>query len=209
MYSQLGAALIPGIKKFLIIYVVLALILLILTIVNLALNDWYEYCFWKFGLVSAEPIDSDLGASKKDTIGAVKDAICGSDEDGYDSFCPGVCGNLKGFRDGGAVMIFFSVLALITTLGSGALHVLAIIGRSWKSKLYWVWINLPLGVWLLGTIIYGIVANIGSIDKTKGIANDVKVEGGVGLCIFLVLFHIAVNVYAMIFTRKAFLESNA
>lgn len=206
MYSQLGAALIPGIKKFLIIYVVLALILLILTIVNLALSDWYEYCFWKFGLVSSELIDSDSGASKKDTIGAVKDAICGSEEAGYNYICPGVCDNLKGFRDGGAVMIFFSVLTLLALLGSGALHVLAIIGRSWKSKLFWAWINLPVVVWLLGIIIYGIVSNIGSIDDTKGEASNVEVKGGVGLCIFLVLLQIAVNVFAIIFTRKAFLE---
>lgn len=206
MYSQIGAALIPGIKKYLIIYVVLAFILLILTIISMALSDWYEYCFWKFGLVSSELIDSDSGASKKDTIGAVRDAICGSEEAGYDYICPGICSNLKSFRDGGAVMVFFGVLTMLAIIATGALHVLAILGRAWKHKMYWVWINLPLAVWLLGTIIYGIVANIGSIDDTKGDATNVEVKGGVGLCIFLVLLQIAVNVYAIIFTRKAFLE---
>lgn len=206
MYRQVGAALIPGVKKYLIIYVVLAFILLVLTIVNLALSNWYNYCFWKFGLVSTELIDSDSGASKKDTINSVHKDICGSEEEAYNYLCPGVCDNLKNFRDGGAVMVFFGTLTLVALLATGALHVLSIIGRTWKSRFYWVWIQLPMAIWLLGTIIYGIVANIGSIDDTRGQADDVEVKGGVGLCIFMVLLQVAVTVYAVIFTRQAFLE---
>ena len=202
----MAATLLPGVKKFLIGYCVLALILFILTIVDMALTEWYDYCFWKFGLVSASLLPHSEGASDESTINGVKDDICSGSDSNYDGLCPDVCDNLSHFRDGGAVMVFFGVLTLLGLLGTGALHGLALMGRPWKNKLFWLWINAPLITWLLGTIIDGAVSNIASIDKTHSPAKNAKVEGGVGLCIVLVIAFVAKSGLAIVFTRKAFLE---
>jgi len=145
--------------------------------------------------------ESSSVPSKQNNIGDVKDAF-------YNSFCPGICENVKGFKSGGYVMAVFGAFSMVAIFFNGALHVLAVFGRYWMDDVFWVWINVPTVLWLLGTIIYGGLINISSIDDTKGSASNIEVKEGVGLCIFLVLFHVVVNVHAIIFTRKAFRESN-
>jgi len=202
MWERIEVTGIPNIKCYLVIYVVFAMILLILTIVDASQNNWYEYCFWNFGLEDADPIDSDEDTQ---TIGYFQDEVCSRDETFYSSACPGVCDHLKAFQHGGKVMTSLMIVSSFATLCSGALHALAICGRYSLRYFYIVWVSLAMLAWLSGIIAYGIITNIASFDDTKGSASNVEVKGGVGLCIFLVVFHLAVTIYAFIFTRKAFL----
>ena len=189
-------------KKHLLIYTIPAFILLILCIVDLPLNSWYTYCLFEFGLHSVHMKNGDDIPSIS-SIGDLQDELCGS-VDLLDGVCPGFCGNLKNMKNGGAAMIAFGVISVVLLTALLVLHVLAFLGKVWRSRVVTVLVISPFLFWLLGVIIYGGVVNIAGIKSTNAGGADMKLGGGVGLCIVVAIVQLVAMILGLVFSRRAF-----
>lgn len=195
-------------RVHLMVYIGVQVVLIALIITCLALNEWFKYCFWEFGLVYAHSFYPSLQEANDDTtIADVRSDFC--DQDTWvDNYCPEFCSYISGFQSAGGFMVFIGVITLLCAVTTVVFHALALAGRPLKHWLVWVWLSLPGTLWLLGTIIYGGVTNlvgINSVHRDKDLrAKDAEVKGGLVLCALIVVFQAFLLLYAMLTTRKAF-----
>ena len=200
-----------GERLHLIIYSSVQLVLIVLLIICLALNDWFKYCFWEFGLVYAHSFRWRIRDVYDDTtISGVRDDWC-EDSDSVEYFCPSFCTYISSFESAGGFMVFIGVVTLLSAVATVVMHVLALFGRPLKHWLVWVWMPLPAGLWLLGTVIYGGVTNLAGIDDVRGHhpydPKNAEVEGGLILCAILVVLQCFLLLYGLLTSRKAFIRT--
>ena len=200
-------------RLHLFIYIGVQTAIVIMMIVDLALNKWFHYCYWDFGLEHVEPIHAGAGYLDDDTIAELINDICDNSDSLY-AWCPEFCSNADNFEGAGGAMIFFGVITLIAALAAIICHALALREKQFRHWIVWVWLSLPACFWLLGTIIYGSVTNLAGIDdvnKSHGDRDDHQYEpknadpeAGLILCAFIVVFQVFLLLYALLTTRKNF-----
>jgi hypothetical protein len=151
-------------------YFVSSIIMVILLIVNLALERWIDYCFWHFGLVYAESWLAYYHFDNEHNFDDVRDDAC---DDNYryivEAYCPHACRNIDNLQDAGEAMLAFGILSLFALVLVIMFHIVLFFKRELEvAKFIYVFDVLPAILWVLGVIIYGSVADFGDYDDTKG-----------------------------------------
>lgn len=124
----------------------LSMLMLVLSVVDLCLHKWVEYCGTRISLSAAYP----SGDSLKD----FKNQYCSAAE--VNAQCGDICGNLKRLMLAGQVMGSFGGFALVLSF----LAVLGIGYLRWGTQHHWCRVLLRIlypfaaTCWLVGTMVY-------------------------------------------------------
>ena len=170
---------------------------------------WFRYCVLDFGLNMVDDIYSNIDLDYDD-ISDVQDDC----DDGYfdgieDAFCEDFCDHVDDAKTGGDAMIVLTSLTLLLLLVNIILVLVRTCKQSFRPKLAPIiigWISSIL--YLLGFIIYLGATNFSSFDETEGEdIEDLHVYGAVYLSGFLAALMVLIQIYGLIWTRKAYFHS--
>ncbi|CAG9322399.1 unnamed protein product [Blepharisma stoltei] len=199
----------PLSKYHYIVYSVFSFISIVATLVDLALSEWYQYCWWTFGLVFAEPNTRFDSFENEGSIGDVKSDSCGSLKHLVNTNCPGFCSHIDGFDNGGAVMILFGTLAMLFNAICIFFHILKLYRSNFKLKIISPLSFLPSFLYILGFSIYFGVAKFSDLEETNGKrfgTKDFEMKGGLLLGFTIIGLNLLLFIYCYFTTKKTFLS---
>lgn len=194
-------------KLHILIYLASALILAVFCVIDLALHEWFEYCYWDIGLVYAKSFTDLNDFSGENSISNAHDDACDKLKSIMQNLCPDLCDNLKKFQTAGALMIAFSVLTFLALIVVFGMHFMLLFKKQLKFKFAWLFMILPLLTYMLGFIIYCATADVSGIRGTKNLSGlpssrDFEWKGGMIFAVIIIIFMGFNLVHGMIFTRK-------
>ena len=102
-------------RKYFTWYIIISIIYICSILINLGLPTWFQYCYWNFGLISANSFTDIKDFSEENLIVATQGDACGSLKDLISNYCSDVCNNIDNFRIGGILLICFSLASCIST----------------------------------------------------------------------------------------------
>lgn len=208
MYTSLSE---PPPRFHILLYLGSVSILVVFVVIDLALNEWFKYCYFKIGLVNAEC--SLTGFSNEHTMSDVRDDFCngGSNEKYIEISCPSFCDNVKNFEVAGGMMIAFSIFTLAGLGLVILMHLMLLCMKRVNFKLAWMFMILPLFSYMLGFIIYCVVGDVSGLKGVRSESGSVNFEwkGGMIFAVIIIIFMGANLVHGMIFTRKHLLVDNS
>jgi hypothetical protein len=194
-------------KLHIFIYLASAIILAVFCVIDLALHEWFEYCYWHIGLVYADS-NNDLSTySGENSISNAHDDACDgkTNKSSMQTICPDLCDNLKKFETAGGLMIAFSVLTFISLIVVIGMHLVLLFKKQLRFKFAWLFMILPLLTYMLGFIIFCATADVSGIRGTKSHSpspRDFEWKGGMIFAVIIIIFMGFNLVHGMIFTRK-------
>ncbi|OMJ67704.1 hypothetical protein SteCoe_35068 [Stentor coeruleus] len=203
-------------KLHIYIYLASALILAAFCVIDLALHEWFEYCYWHIGLVYAESSTDNYLFSGESSISHVYYDACDKSDtlkNAMQTFCPDLCDNLTNFRIAGGLMITFSILTLLSFIVVIGMHCMLLFKKQPNFKFAWMLMILPLMTYMLGFIIYRSITDTGVIKVTKNLSGftdpkDFEWKGGMIFAVIIIIFMGFNLIHGMIFTRKILLVDN-
>ncbi|OMJ65101.1 hypothetical protein SteCoe_39303 [Stentor coeruleus] len=194
-------------KLHIFIYLASALILVVSCAVDIALDEWFEYCFWYFNLFYANVENSTFSGDH--SISHLHDDACdeSDDRDFIQAVCPEFCDNLDKFQTAGIIMIVFTGLTFFALILVISMHFMLLFKKRLNYKFAWLFMILPLLTYMLGFIFYCIVADVSGIRGTKGSQGfgnpkDFEWKEGMILAVIIIVFMGFNLAHGMIFTRK-------
>lgn len=193
----------PSSKTPFLIYIVGAVILLVLSTVALALNDWVTYCFYQFGLTKVWLKNGDDISGDTSTIGDLRDLLCtGELESVVDGFCPDFCSNILHMKHAGGAMLGLGIASILLLAGSGVIFALGFFGKHVNSLLATIVAMLPAVFWIAGLAVYIGISDFPAFDSTSNGATDLGFDGGFGLACAVAGLLIVLALLGMVFSRK-------
>ena len=198
-------------KRHHIAHIIISIIVILATSIDMALNTWFSYCWWNFGLARASSFTTFSNLKNESTISDVNSDVCESLRALVEENCPNFCNYINGFEIGGVFMILFGIMSLI-------FHVICVLFHAWSSfkvefkfKKIGVFLVLPSCFYIIGIIFYNGFINFLSIDKPNTKTNetrDLEIKFGFYLSIALVPLNLFLSAYGLLKTRIAFTEAN-
>lgn len=197
-------------KPYLLGYIAAEIIVAILMIVSLALK-WITYCLFDFGLYEVYDIDGDFKYGNN----VITDVQDDCDDKKYvefdDTYCTDFCSNVDRIQQASNFMIIFGSLSLFFVGLNVAFYLIRLFYQDFRLR------GIPLAcsfmqlfLWVLGIILYGSKGNFQDFDDEtcSNYADCENFEVLVGLALGFVnmVLLCLVNLYAVLFTRKAFTE---
>ena len=152
-------------RGHIVLYVGINIIVCILTIVNLSLQEWFDYCWWHIGLVNVDPTGDFYGLEEWDTLSELRDKICGDRQDEFEKYCPNICDNIYNFSYAGGLMILTGVLVLLSSLLTIFLHVQLYRKPHIRVTFVGKYIMLPFIFYFLGILCYVGIINLPNLEK--------------------------------------------
>ena len=193
-------------------------ILSVFCVVDMALEDWFEYCYWNIGLVKANPFGDYF--SGESTIADAHDDACDSSDVKtiIEHLCPDLCDNLKHSELSGGFLITFGVFTIISFIFVFLLHLLLLCKKRVNMRFTWTLLFAPILFWLLGFVLYCSIIQTSDIRGTKDIddepnkktwkflfgrsPSDFQMEGGMIFAIIILIFMAFHLAHGLIFTRR-------
>jgi hypothetical protein len=175
------------------IYITSVFILGVFCVIDLALHEWFDYCFWNIGLVYATSIFNESSLASAYTT-------CDDNRENIEMICPNACSNIQHFEIAGGMMITMSVFSLIGLILLAIMHIVLLCGKKINYRFAWLIMFVPFLTYLGGLVIYCAIANTVNLQTYYGPSFDMK--GGMIFAIIIIIF-MAVNlVHGIIFTRR-------
>lgn len=206
-------------KLHVLINLACSVILSVFVVVNLSLDDWFQYCYWKIGLIKADSSESYF--SGENSIKDAHDDACDSSKikDAMQELCPDLCDNLKNAELAGGFFIAFSVLTMIGLIFVLLLHILLLCKKKVNMRCAWLLLFVPLITWLGGFILYCSIIKTSDIRSTNNPedqknplkyyeyvgthgSDNFEMKGGMIFAIINIIFFAAHLAHGLIFTRK-------
>ena len=199
-------------KPYLVGYIACELVAGILMIVCLALK-WISYCIFDFGLYSVYDMDGDFKYGNE----IITDVQDDCDDKRYvefnDSYCTDFCSNVDRIQRASNLMIIFGSISLFFVGLNITFYTLRFFYQDFRLR------GIPLicsfmqfFMWDLGIILYGAKGNFQDFDDEEcdNYANceNFQVLAGLVIAFLLMVLLFLVNLYALLFTRKAFTEGH-
>lgn len=195
----------PSSKTPFLIYIAGVVVLLILSVVALALNDWVTYCFYQFGLTKVWLKNGDDLSGDTSTIGDLRDVLCINElESNIDHFCSGFCSNTLHMKHGGGAMLGLGIASILLLAGSGAVFVLGSFGKHINAQVVSIAVVLPALLWVAGLAVYIGVSDFPAFDDASNGATNVEFDGGFALACAVAGLLIALALLGVVLSRKLF-----
>ena len=196
-------------KFHIFLYVGSVSVLILFCVIDLALDEWFKYCYWNIGLVNA----SSWNYSSQNSISDAHDLACGSFQKTLEYVCPELCTNLNHFEIAGGMMIMFSIF---TFAGFGIvliMHLLLLCKKKVNFRFAWLFMFLPFTSYLLGFIVYCAISDISGIKDVNSPNSGLDPknftwEGGMIFAVIIIILMSANLGHGMLFTRKYLTISN-
>ena len=194
-------------QKFL--YVISSFAIIILKIVDLALHNWFTYCWWDFGLIYGGTFTSFKNFQNENSINDVQNDACESIRALVSKYCPSFCEYISNFEEAGLAMMFFGVISIVAEVICLAFHLWNFFYHSFRFKKIWAIMALPKFLYILGFLIWFGVSKPHSINSVH---SGPRIEGfkfkeGFYLAIIILVLDMLLMLYGLLKTRKAFLPN--
>lgn len=136
---------------------------------SFAHQEWLRYCWFRFGLLSAENIKLD-DSTIHVNIDSLRLLFCSGDEynESAELYCPGFCGHMEDMERAGGVLLFFMVVAVATAMGALVQHVIKWMWRDFYSFYFLLFALLPLLSLCIGAIVYSSLMNFSTFNSVPG-----------------------------------------
>ena len=197
-------------KAFLIGYIVASVCLIALTITTISLERWFTYCYWDFGLTKATTILKDSAFKNEDTIADVRKDSCHGLKDEIQNECPDFCDYPTRIEIAGAIILFVTIVSVISQIFSLFYHILRLRRADFKLKSITCLIILSSCLQLVAFLAYYFISGFVKIDSVsnkkiqKESPNDFKWKEGLILYTILVCLQFLLAVFGILTTRKGF-----
>lgn len=196
-----------------IVYFLLQFITLILIIVDLALNRWFQYCYWHFGLVYATSFTEYTELDNESAISDVRDDVCDDDkvQQEVENSCSNFCEFVDQFRAAGVVMIVFAVGSIMILIVNIVLHVWKINAEHKKLPdiLVVICFFAQPGMFAIGLLLYATISGVNDLEEVDNPASggneyprDFKTESGLKLGYAVGILSGFISIYAFFLTKK-------
>ena len=164
----------PPNKSFAVAYLITALIIAVLCLVDLLLNEWVEYCFLEIGL-NEYSFDGDARS-----LSSAVNELCPSASSSF--FCGDPCENMTKLRNAGAVMdgMGYAALASIVLLMLRMILLILKPNRTCGGIVMRIVLIGSTVVWIVGTIVY--IALYSSVSSNT---SNTQVHGGLVLAVIV------------------------
>ena len=208
-------------KGSLSLYLVVSLLTIGTTCVCLALQDWFTYCFWDWGLaqVSANQdlVSFTSGVKTFDkgdtwTYNEFKSDFCsGVTKSAFEMACPKMCSYRSDVMEANFYMLAFGAFTLLVLAVNALLHFIALCKNGTKCSTMPVLLVLPTLSFLAGFVVYIVLGGMTDFKGTKGSiggmdtgAEDSELGPGIILGIVLIVVNSVLTVIGLVYTKHAF-----
>lgn len=197
-------------KQVKIIYSLSLIVIIILKLIALSLRKWVEYCWWEFGLITAQTFKHFSAFDNENYVIDVQNDACKSLRPLTNHYCSGFCSHIEDIEVAGIAMLImghFSVVMQGLCLG---FHIWNYIFPNFKFRRIWVWIIFPFIVYFSGFLTWYLVIKPNDIDDfdsidSKGFGRqDFKFKEAFYLAIATIVLDAGALVYGFVKTRKEF-----
>ena len=133
---------------------------------TLRYEDWFRYCWFQFGLLSAKNIR--LSGTIHLSLDKLHLLLCDPTNDYYDTttyYCPDFCVRMEAVERGSGILLFFIVLSVATATISLILHVFKALHLTFQLKYARLVTVLPFISLLVGAIVYVSVTGFGLYEN--------------------------------------------
>ena len=197
-------------KGFLIGYIAANACLIAMTITTISLEKWFTYCYWDFGLTKVKTILKDSAFKNEDTIADVRKDSCHGLKDEIQRECPHFCDYPTRFEIAGAIIMFVTIVSVISQIFCLFYHVLRLRRADFKFRSITCLMVLSACLQLVAFIVYYFISGFINIDSVsnkkiqKESPNDFEWKGGLILYTCLVCLQFILAVFGILTTRKGF-----
>jgi hypothetical protein len=198
-------------KRHIAAFVVLSFVMIALIITDLALFQWFKYCWWDFGLLHARSFTSFSNFNNESGISDVISDACKSLKHLVQRNCPNFCDYVLNFEIGGALMIFFCVFSVLLYLICAIFHIWSFFKAQFKFRRIWIFFVLPCIFYNLGLLSYVLAARFWNIDSTnthRFDTKDLEIKEGIILAMIIVPLTFLLAAYGLLKTRQEFIEKD-
>jgi hypothetical protein len=206
-------------KKYLLLYTIGSLVLIILTLISVSLDEWYTYCYWNFGLIKASTFIEGSAFRNEQVIADVRADACYGLKYTIELDCPNFCDYPYRFEFGGAFILLSTIIALIVQIFTFFHHLVKLRRPDFKQSNIAILMIVIFLLDFIGFIGYYFISgfvDLKSVDNvqdpdegvlTQTSSNDpVNFEWKTGMPMYLVLIILQffLMIFGIIFTRKGF-----
>ena len=157
-----------GTRWLLLLYPVLQVCALGLMFYSFGHQEWLRYCWFRFGLLSAENIKLD-DSTIRVNIDHLRLLFCSGDKynESAEQYCPGFCEHMEDMERAGGILLFFMVAAVAAASGALVLHVIKWRWRNFYSLYFLLFVLLPCLSLFIGAIVYTNVMNYSTFNSAN------------------------------------------
>mmetsp|Transcript_7337 Transcript_7337/g.13590 ORF Transcript_7337/g.13590 Transcript_7337/m.13590 type:complete len:214 (+) Transcript_7337:673-1314(+) len=189
-------------------YIALQVLVGALIIASCAVERWYKYCWWYFGLVYAENTDDyEDRFDDEDNIDDVDNDACNKYQHMVENSCDDFCGSVKKFQAGGILMILFSSLTLLNIGVLIIIHSIYLCRPSFRFK-HVIWVSVLQPILYFGgffsLLFYGQLYDLGTTHNRDGFPepSDFKIELGLVLACVAAGLNCLPMIYSLLTTYR-------
>lgn len=131
-------------------------------------EEWFRYCWFRFGLLQAHNIKLD-DSTISVTIDHLRRIFCygGDYNDSAELYCPGFCGHMEEMERAGGILLFFTVVAVASSVGALVQHVIKWLKPDFYSLYFLLFTILPLVSLFIGALVYTNLLNYGTFQAVN------------------------------------------
>lgn len=168
----------------------------------LALREWVYYCYFKWGLYSADSTYYSLSrwVGADATYSTVHNDLCGDFEHIMDAACGDFCGNVRRLQFAGFAMTISIVITLMLCVGYLVLWVMSARKRHCKHLALYYGLWAAPAVYMIGLGLYLSLGNIYGTTSTYKHNQDMETELGLWLGYAISVLVFAPSVYSYRYT---------
>ena len=198
------------------IYISLQAASIIFTFACINYRDWFRYCWFQFGVQSADNI-AVVESTFKQNIDYLRYLICDQGPEFRSTanlYCPEFCDNLENLVHAGGVMLFFMLYSVMLGTIATVLHFVKLFNRAYHADLMKALVLSPALSFLLGAIIYLSVANFAAYKSTNNAdlcpadrTVDFKLSTGALMWLLNFLLQVGTSAFGFFCTVREFRKS--
>lgn len=184
----------------------LHLCITVLLIVDVCLPQWFHFCYFDFGLVTAKAWKDGLNDRMSgDSYSSIDKALCEGYKVVMEAACRDFCIALTNTWAAGVLMIVLSVISMSVTVFYAVLHILLARGKRYFSWLLYV-IPPQYGVWVspmlevVAVTMYIAVSNVYGLSAPWNGDQEVTTGSGLNLAYSIIVFSLVPALHCYLFT---------
>jgi hypothetical protein len=198
-------------KQVKLIYSLGLICVIILKTVAISLRKWQKYCWWEFGLITAQSFKHFSVFDNENFIIDVQNDACKSLKPLTKHYCNGFCDNIRKIEKAGLVMLIMGYLSVMMQLLCLGFHIWNYIFPTFRFRRIWVWIVFPQLVFLSGFLSWYLVIKPADIESFHSIHSDdhdrseFELKEAFYLAMATIVIDMGVTLYGLFKTREKFL----
>lgn len=200
------------IKRTFLVYIGLSIAYILSTLANLAVQDWYDYCYWTFGLIHGKSFTKIKDFENEKTIMSVRGDACGSLQNFIEIECSDACDQIKKIETAGIVYIIFTMCSIISSIICTFFHYRVYIDHKIELRSIGLFMIAPFVFNLIGLSVYLGVGDFVNLRYGKGKYENHtrRFTPKIGFCYALgnMAFCIGVMLYGFMRSKKIMLKKN-